>query len=81
MTSSETRESRRIFSEKMVADLEEALDETTAGVTQVTIDGNTVSYNRNQLLTELEFWRKQADRLNRSKGRFTTMKLDNSHEY
>ena len=44
----------------MVNAFEAALQTMAPGVTQVTVDGTGVTYNRDQLIKELEYWRKRA---------------------
>jgi hypothetical protein len=64
---------------KMVASLEEQMA-TGAGVMMVSVDGNMVQYNRAQAIKELEYWRKQVVRYSRSKSRFSSFNLGNSHD-
>jgi hypothetical protein len=64
---------------KMVASLEEQMS-TGAGVMMVSVDGNMVQYNRDQAIKELEYWRKQVVRYSRSKSRFSSFNLGNSHD-
>jgi hypothetical protein len=64
---------------KMVASLEEQMA-TGAGVMMVSVDGNMVQYNRDQAIKELEYWRKQVVRYSRSKSRFSSFNLGNSHD-
>jgi hypothetical protein len=63
----------------MVASLEEQMA-TGAGVMMVSVDGNMVQYNRDQAIKELEYWRKQVVRYSRSKSRFSSFNLGNSHD-
>lgn len=53
---------------QMVTLLEAAL-QANVGVTSVTIDGQSISYNRQQAMLELEYWRKQVAKENK-KSRF-----------
>jgi hypothetical protein len=64
---------------RMVASLEEQMA-TGAGVMMVSVDGNMVQYNRDQAIKELEYWRKQVVRYSRSKSRFSSFNLGNSHD-
>jgi hypothetical protein len=64
---------------KMVTSLEEQMA-TGAGVMMVSVDGNMVQYNRDQAIKELEYWRKQVVRYSRSKSRFSSFNLGNSHD-
>lgn len=48
----------------MIAALEDALVKTPIGVVQVTVDGQTVRYDRATALEELREWRRRAARLN-----------------
>jgi hypothetical protein len=64
---------------KMVTSLEEQMA-TGAGVMMVSVDGNMVQYNRDQAIKELEHWRKQVIRYSRSKSRFSSFNLGNSHD-
>jgi len=78
MSMSAERERKLEFAKSMVTQLEEHLA-SGAGVFSVSIDGAFVQFQRNDAVKELERWRKQVSRYSRSKSRFTTFNLGNSH--
>jgi len=61
----------------MVDQLETALS-TGAGVVQVTVDGQTVRWDRKQALDELDYWRRRATREGGRRPRVQTMNLSNA---
>ena len=72
------RERNLEFAKSMVTQLEEHLS-SGAGVFSVSIDGAFVQVQRSDAVKELERWRKQVSRYSRSKSRFTSFNLGNSH--
>lgn len=67
------------FARSMVKVLEEHLA-SGAGVFMVQMDGTMVQFQRADAVKELEIWRKQVTRYSRTKSRFSTFNLGNSHE-
>jgi predicted HAD superfamily phosphohydrolase YqeG len=67
------------FARSMVKVLEEHLA-SGAGVFMVQMDGTMVQFQRSEAVKELEHWRKQVTRYSRTKSRFSTFNLGNSHE-
>lgn len=61
----------------MVKQIETALS-TGAGVVSVTVDGQTVRWDRNKALKELDYWRRQASRSGGKRPRVATMRLTNA---
>jgi hypothetical protein len=62
--------------ENMVTMLETFLA-SNVGVNTVTIDGQTVSYNRSQALTELKYWRDQVAKEGGTRKVIKTVNLSN----
>lgn len=76
--STEERLKKLEFARSMVKQLEEHLS-TGAGVFMVQMDGTMVQFMRDKAVQELEHWRKQVIRYSRTKSRFSTFNLGNSH--
>lgn len=76
--STEDRLKKLEFARAMVKQLEEHLS-TGAGVFMVQMDGTMVQFMRDKAVLELEHWRKQVIRYSRTKSRFSTFNLGNSH--
>lgn len=75
-----TKANKLVFARQMVEQIESALLQGAAGVTSISIDGVSTTYNRQQLLAELAIWEKKVARYSRSSGsRSTTINLSNSH--
>lgn len=76
---SKLRAQRLTYAKRMVASLEDAIEDGV-GVVSVSIDGVSVTFSRETAIKELETWRKQVNRYSRTKGRFSTMRLDGCHD-
>ena len=63
---------------EMVKLLEDFLSSTTPGVRQITVDGQTVSYDRDSALKELDHWRKKAAKESGTRSLFRGFDIDSA---
>ena len=75
--SSASRVEKLSFARKMVSQLETGLL-TGAVIVQVSADGISTTFNRDQALKELEWWRKQVIRYGRKRSRVRGVNLSNA---
>ena len=75
--SKQSRVEKLSFARKMCSQLEAALIDGAA-VVQVSADGVSTTFNRDQALKELEHWRKQVIRYSRRRSRVRSVDLSNA---
>jgi hypothetical protein len=63
---------------EMVTTLEAAIAATPAGTAEIEVDGRRVRYDRQQLVNELEYWRRRAAAADGTRPRCATINLRNS---
>lgn len=73
-----TRAEKKAFADEMVALLEDQL-KATVGAVSIGTDGVNVELKRG-LEKELEHWRKQSQRYDRTKSRTSNVDLSGSHD-
>lgn len=64
-----------LSSKQMVQILMTALQTQPAGVVSVTVDGQVVTYNRQQAIQELSFWEKRAAQESGRRPRIASINL------
>lgn len=76
-----TRAQRLAYAQARVAAVEAAIAGSEAGgVVSVTTDGLTVQFQPEGALKELDYWRKQVDKLSRTRGGVRRISLGGAHD-